>query len=235
MPMSWPKPATTATSSIAIVPSDGGKVGLRQDRRLLPAQRPRAGRDHQPAQPAAADDRRQRADRSGPVTSVGYPMNVDRAQGLSLDDIFKAQPPVKSRGFLSGRRPSREFDTILHTAPIGKGSSGGPLLDNCGRVIGVNSFGAESDGTRCRILLRGLDPRAAAVPARQRASPRRSTACPAARSPSSMPQERARAEREPADRRCSSRRPRPRAMPYARRKARRHAEFAIIAERERRD
>ncbi|MBX7482519.1 S1C family serine protease [Qipengyuania qiaonensis] len=83
---------------------------------------------------------------SGEVTSVGYPMNVDRAQGLSISDIFRSQPPVKSRGFVSGARPSRQFDTILHTAPIARGNSGGPLVDSCGRVVGVNSFGADNDG-----------------------------------------------------------------------------------------
>lgn len=83
----------------------------------------------------------------GEVSAVGYPMNVDLAQGLERRDIFRAQPPVKSRGFLSGQRPSRQFDTILHTAPIARGNSGGPLLDGCGRVLGVNSFGADSDGS----------------------------------------------------------------------------------------
>lgn len=83
----------------------------------------------------------------GEVSAVGYPMNVDLAQGLEMSDIFRAQPPVKSRGFLSGQRPSRQFDTILHTAPIARGNSGGPLLDGCGRVLGVNSFGADSDGS----------------------------------------------------------------------------------------
>lgn len=81
------------------------------------------------------------------VSAVGYPMNVDRAQGLNRSEIFQAQPPVKSRGFLSGARPSRQFDTILHTAPIARGNSGGPLLDRCGRVLGVNSFGADSTGS----------------------------------------------------------------------------------------
>ena len=83
----------------------------------------------------------------GEVSALGYPMNVDLAQGLEMRDIFRAQPPVKSRGFLSGERPSRQFDTILHTAPIARGNSGGPLLDGCGRVLGVNSFGADSDGS----------------------------------------------------------------------------------------
>ncbi len=83
---------------------------------------------------------------SGEVISVGYPMNVDRAQGLDLRDIFRSQPPVKSPGFISGARPSRQFDTILHTAPIARGNSGGPLLDQCGRVLGVNSFGADNAG-----------------------------------------------------------------------------------------
>lgn len=79
------------------------------------------------------------------VAAVGYPMNVDRAQGLDLADLFRPQPPVKSRGAISGARPSRNLDTLLHTAAIARGNSGGPLLDGCGRVLGVNSFGTTSD------------------------------------------------------------------------------------------
>lgn len=118
----------------------------------------------------------------GEVSAVGYPMNVDRAQGLEIGDIFRSQPPVKSRGFLSGQRPSRQFDTILHTAPIARGNSGGPLLDGCGRVVGVNSFGADSDGSDAEfyfaVSMRELLPflRANEIEARLNALPCRSLA-----------------------------------------------------------
>lgn len=79
------------------------------------------------------------------VVAVGYPGNVDVAQGLNVGDIVSPTSPVKTRGTVSSGRSSKSFETILHTAPIGAGNSGGPLLDPCGRLIGVNSFGTLSD------------------------------------------------------------------------------------------
>jgi hypothetical protein len=87
----------------------------------------------------------------GPVTdamqiaAVGYPGNVDAAQGLNAGDMVMPQDTVKTYGQVSSGRSSRQFDTILHTAQLGAGNSGGPLLDTCGRVLGVNSFGTVSD------------------------------------------------------------------------------------------
>lgn len=75
------------------------------------------------------------------VYAVGYPGNVDVAQGLNIGDMISPTTPVKTRGNISSGRSSKQFDTLLHTAPIGAGNSGGPLLDDCGRVIGINSFG----------------------------------------------------------------------------------------------
>ena len=75
------------------------------------------------------------------IFAIGYPGNVDMAQGLNLAEMMSPTTPVKTRGNVSAGRSSKAFDTILHTAPIGAGNSGGPLLDTCGRVIGVNSFG----------------------------------------------------------------------------------------------
>lgn len=74
------------------------------------------------------------------VFAVGYPGNVDMAQGLGALDMIMPQPPVKTQGTSSAGRESRGIDTVLHNAAIAGGNSGGPLLDGCGRVVGINSF-----------------------------------------------------------------------------------------------
>ena len=80
------------------------------------------------------------------VMAIGYPAAVDRAQGLDARETVAPMAPVKTPGVISGGRTTRDFDTILHTAALAKGNSGGPLVDLCGRVAGVNSFGSLSDG-----------------------------------------------------------------------------------------
>ena len=80
------------------------------------------------------------------VTAIGYPGTVDRAQGLGLREMVEPLGTVKTSGNVSSGRSSHSFDTILHTAPLAAGNSGGPLVDDCGRVLGVNSFGSVSDG-----------------------------------------------------------------------------------------
>jgi hypothetical protein len=80
------------------------------------------------------------------VTAIGYPGNVDRAQGLGLKQMVEPLGTVKTSGTISAGRSSQTFDTLLHTAPLAAGNSGGPLVDDCGRVLGVNSFGSVSDG-----------------------------------------------------------------------------------------
>ncbi len=77
--------------------------------------------------------------------AIGYPANVDIAMQYSDDDMMKPQAPVRTRGTISAGRSAKSFDTLLHTAPIGPGNSGGPILDACGRVIGINSFGSTSE------------------------------------------------------------------------------------------
>ncbi|MBU0556212.1 MAG: serine protease [Alphaproteobacteria bacterium] len=81
------------------------------------------------------------------VTAIGYPGSVDRAQGMNIEDIIRPMSAVRTSGTVSAGRASRQFDTVLHTAPLASGNSGGPLVDDCGRVIGLNSFGSLSDGS----------------------------------------------------------------------------------------
>lgn len=79
-------------------------------------------------------------DDGAPVTALGYPGNVDLATAQSADDYITPLPPARSTGIFSNLRPINGIATLLHTANIARGSSGGPLLDPCGRVLGVNTL-----------------------------------------------------------------------------------------------
>ena len=73
------------------------------------------------------------------TVALGYPGNVDLATARSAVDYITPVSPVRSQGVFSGRRSLMGTEVILHTASIARGNSGGPLLDGCGRVLGVNS------------------------------------------------------------------------------------------------
>ncbi|URW75953.1 trypsin-like peptidase domain-containing protein [Sphingomonas donggukensis] len=73
------------------------------------------------------------------MIALGYPGNVDLATARSAADFITPTSPVRSQGVFSGRRSLAGTDMLLHTASIARGNSGGPLLDRCGRVLGVNS------------------------------------------------------------------------------------------------
>ena len=76
------------------------------------------------------------------VFAIGYPASVDVALEQSEADVLRPQPPVKTRGTISSGRTSKSVESLLHTAPIAPGNSGGPIVDACGRVVGINSFGS---------------------------------------------------------------------------------------------
>ncbi len=75
----------------------------------------------------------------GLVTALGYPGNVDLATAQSADDYIRPLNPVRSEGTYSGLRSMSGVQVLLHSARIARGNSGGPLVDRCGRVLGVNS------------------------------------------------------------------------------------------------
>jgi S1-C subfamily serine protease len=79
------------------------------------------------------------------VIALGYPGNVDLATARSATDFITPLSPVRSQGVFSGRRSLTGTDVLLHTASIARGNSGGPLLDRCGRVLGVNSAITRAD------------------------------------------------------------------------------------------
>jgi serine protease Do len=80
------------------------------------------------------------------VHALGYPGVTDEVRNLPLSEILKPQEVYVTPGsialFSSVAPGGRAIDTIFHTAPINPGNSGGPLIDECGRVIGVNTWSA---------------------------------------------------------------------------------------------
>ncbi len=77
------------------------------------------------------------------VHALGYPGVTDEMRNLPVDQILSPAEPYVTSGsvaLVSRTAPGgANFETIFHTAPINEGNSGGPLIDECGRVIGVNA------------------------------------------------------------------------------------------------
>ncbi|MCR6644055.1 MAG: serine protease [Terricaulis sp.] len=84
------------------------------------------------------------------VLAMGYP-DVDY-QGASGADLLRPTPASRTSGRIAAlrdRAPTGDaIPTINHEAVISSGSSGGPLLDECGRVLGVNAWHVSGADTR---------------------------------------------------------------------------------------
>ena len=84
------------------------------------------------------------------VVALGYP-DVDY-QGATGADLLRPAPASRTTGTIASlrdRAPTGDpIPTINHEAVISSGSSGGPLLDECGRVLGVNSWHVSGADTR---------------------------------------------------------------------------------------
>ncbi|SKA13360.1 Trypsin-like peptidase domain-containing protein [Enhydrobacter aerosaccus] len=80
----------------------------------------------------------------GDVVAAGYPaigIAMDRDLHRLADGDLKAAPQVVlTKGTVSAVQNRDRGPIVLHSADISPGNSGGPLVDTCGRVVGINTF-----------------------------------------------------------------------------------------------
>ncbi len=79
------------------------------------------------------------------VVAAGYPViatALDRnLHKLAAGDLKAAPEVVLTKGTVSAvQNKERNTPMVLHSADISAGNSGGPLIDACGRVVGINTF-----------------------------------------------------------------------------------------------
>jgi S1-C subfamily serine protease len=96
------------------------------------------------------------------VIAAGYPGDLLRTdsqfRALREGDLGAVPELAVTDGTISAEQSfDRETSVIVHSAPISTGNSGGPLIDMCGRLIGVNTFVVQGPMRNLNFALSGGD------------------------------------------------------------------------------
>lgn len=85
-------------------------------------------------------------DKAAAVWAIGFPGIADRSISSETAFVHSTVTQGIVGKVVMGRAGQKDKvrPIIQHNASINKGNSGGPLFDNCGVVVGVNTFGAVS-------------------------------------------------------------------------------------------
>ena len=82
------------------------------------------------------------------VIAMGFPGVTDHLLNRGGTELLDPADAYVTQGYVAMQAQSNPdgnaVATIFHTAPINPGNSGGPLLNECGQVIGINTWSANT-------------------------------------------------------------------------------------------
>ncbi|MEM7721249.1 MAG: trypsin-like peptidase domain-containing protein [Pseudomonadota bacterium] len=96
------------------------------------------------------------------VIAAGYPGDLLETDGtfqaLMQGDMSVAPGLTVTSGTVNTEQDMAGLaNVVVHSAPISSGNSGGPLVDMCGRVVGINTFVRQGDLRNLNVALAASD------------------------------------------------------------------------------